>query len=250
MNASARITAEDTVQIERLLPGPIETGLGLPDRVREARPLAGRRRHGASVRRPRRARLPQFRADRERQSRHRPMPVQAGEVTMIGRIVACTPPRLLSYRWGENDDASEVTFELTPKDDKVLLKVTHRRIPGRDAMLSISAGWHTHPGHPRRSPRRPRAGRSLGRRIPASKQNTDAVSPAGLRRRPGMAGAIADELRLCGRLRKWRGGSGEAGDRHLRCAGVTSTALTSGYSPSRIVTQRPGLSLDWRLRKT
>jgi hypothetical protein len=39
---------------------------------------------------------------------------------------------------------SEVRFELTPRDDMVLLEVTHRRLARRDEMLSVAAGWHTH----------------------------------------------------------------------------------------------------------
>src|SRR5690606_26558813 len=68
----------------------------------------------------------------------------AGPVTMHGRVVECRPQRLLTYIWGESPDASEVSFELTPQGDKVLLVVTHRRIPTREQLLSISAGWHTH----------------------------------------------------------------------------------------------------------
>ena len=144
MNAFGTITAEDTVQIERLLPGPIERVWAyLTESEKRGRWLAAgdmELRSGGRVEHV-------FR-NSELTENDEPAPakyaVQAGEVTMIGRVVACTPPRLLSYRWGEDEDASEVTFELTPKDEKVLLKVTHRRIPGRDQMLSISAGWHTH----------------------------------------------------------------------------------------------------------
>lgn len=68
------------------------------------------------------------------------------ESFMTGRITRLDPPRLLSYTWGEeNMDDSEVTFELTPKGDNVLLELTHRRIgDNRDMLLGISAGWHTH----------------------------------------------------------------------------------------------------------
>src|SRR5690606_12078830 len=69
---------------------------------------------------------------------------QAGPVTMHGRVVECRPQRLLTYIWGDNPDSSQVTFELTPQGDKVLLVVTHRRIADRAQLLSISAGWHTH----------------------------------------------------------------------------------------------------------
>lgn len=67
-----------------------------------------------------------------------------GPVTLNGTVTACEPHKRLSYLWGDSPDASEVTFELTPRGEKVLLTVTHRRIPNRAELLSISSGWHTH----------------------------------------------------------------------------------------------------------
>jgi uncharacterized protein YndB with AHSA1/START domain len=65
-----------------------------------------------------------------------------------GRITACDPPRLLSHTWGEESgEDSEVTFELTPRGENVLLAVTHRRLgDDRATMLSVAGGWHTHLG--------------------------------------------------------------------------------------------------------
>jgi hypothetical protein len=37
-----------------------------------------------------------------------------------------------------------VVFELTPKGDKVLLTLTHRRLASRDEMVNVSSGWHAH----------------------------------------------------------------------------------------------------------
>lgn len=37
-------------------------------------------------------------------------------------------------------------FELEPRNDKVLLTVTHRRLTDHGAMLNVAAGWHTHLG--------------------------------------------------------------------------------------------------------
>jgi uncharacterized protein YndB with AHSA1/START domain len=64
--------------------------------------------------------------------------------TLSGFITRCTPPHLLSFTWGDGD-ASEITFELFPQADKVLLVLTHHRL-GRDraTMLSFISGWHTH----------------------------------------------------------------------------------------------------------
>ena len=63
--------------------------------------------------------------------------------TLHGRITRCEPPRLLSHTWG---DDSEVTFELTPQGEDVLLVLTHRRLPDRTTMVRVATGWHTHLG--------------------------------------------------------------------------------------------------------
>lgn len=65
--------------------------------------------------------------------------------SMNGRITRLDPPRLLSYTWGgESDEDSEVTFELIPKGNEVMLTLTHRRLPDRAAMANVAGGWHTH----------------------------------------------------------------------------------------------------------
>lgn len=71
-----------------------------------------------------------------------------GETTYHGTITKLDPPRLLSYTWGEaSGGESEVTFELTPKADKVLLELTHRNLgDDRETLLGVGAGWHTHLG--------------------------------------------------------------------------------------------------------
>jgi uncharacterized protein YndB with AHSA1/START domain len=66
------------------------------------------------------------------------VPAEHRMETTITRIEA---PRLLAFGW---NNGSEVTFELEPQGGEVLLTVTHRRLSGRDGMLGVSAGWHTH----------------------------------------------------------------------------------------------------------
>lgn len=62
-----------------------------------------------------------------------------------GRVTLCEPPRRLAFTWDDDPaDGSEVTFELTPRGDKVHLRLTHRRLADKAAMLSVSGGWHTH----------------------------------------------------------------------------------------------------------
>jgi len=57
-----------------------------------------------------------------------------------GEVLKVDPPRLLSFTW---EGTSEVTFELEERADKVLLTLTHRKLPAQEA-ISVSAGWHTH----------------------------------------------------------------------------------------------------------
>lgn len=51
------------------------------------------------------------------------------------------PPRCMRYIW---PDVGEVSFELEPVADGVLLTVTHRRLSGERLILNVCAGWHAH----------------------------------------------------------------------------------------------------------
>lgn len=63
------------------------------------------------------------------------------EHRMTSRILQVDPPRKLVFSWFET---GEVTMELTPDGDGVLLTLTHRRLSGRAGLLNVSAGWHAH----------------------------------------------------------------------------------------------------------
>jgi uncharacterized protein YndB with AHSA1/START domain len=63
------------------------------------------------------------------------------EHRMTSEIIEVDPPHRLSYRFG---NAGEVTFELERAGDEVLLTLTHRRLPGREMMTKVAAGWHAH----------------------------------------------------------------------------------------------------------
>lgn len=65
------------------------------------------------------------------------------EHRMQSRIIEVDPPRKLVIAWGANGDG-EVSFELEPKGNGVLLTLVHRRLPDREVMLKVSAGWHAH----------------------------------------------------------------------------------------------------------
>jgi uncharacterized protein YndB with AHSA1/START domain len=63
------------------------------------------------------------------------------EHRMQSHIIALDPPHELTFAWNGGGD---VTFALEPRGDEVLLTVTHRRVPDRDTLLKVSAGWHMH----------------------------------------------------------------------------------------------------------
>ena len=63
------------------------------------------------------------------------------EHRMECRITELEPPRKLAITWGSTGG---VSFTLDPKGDKVLLTLIHRRVPDRAILLRVSAGWHSH----------------------------------------------------------------------------------------------------------
>lgn len=138
------VTEPGTVRLERLLPGPIERVWAyLTEPEKRAKWLASGpmelRVGGAVELRFLHADLSSEKAVPERYKK-----MECGH-TMVGRITRCEPPRLLAYTWGNPTD-SEVTFELTPRGAKVLLVVTHRRLPDRKGMVSVASGWDAHVG--------------------------------------------------------------------------------------------------------
>jgi len=60
--------------------------------------------------------------------------------SMESVILELDPGRKLVFTWNRG----EVSFELAPAGDKVLLTVTHRRVPDHASLLNVSAGWHAH----------------------------------------------------------------------------------------------------------
>ncbi len=63
------------------------------------------------------------------------------EQRMQSRITGIDPPRKLAITW---DGSGDVSFELEPKGSAVLLTVIHRRLPDRETLLKVAAGWHMH----------------------------------------------------------------------------------------------------------
>jgi len=63
------------------------------------------------------------------------------EHRMPGHITALDPPRKIAFTFQNN---TEVSIELEVRGDNVLLTLIHYRLPNRDFMVRVSAGWHMH----------------------------------------------------------------------------------------------------------
>jgi uncharacterized protein YndB with AHSA1/START domain len=135
-----------TVRIERVLPGPIERIWAyLAESDKRAKWLAAGEMEphaGASV---------ELRFDHASLSSNKaPVPDRFKEEGGCGaathhEVTRFEPPKLLSLTWGGGADGpSEVTFELTPRGDEVLLVLTHRRLADRNMMVGVASGWHSH----------------------------------------------------------------------------------------------------------
>ena len=68
--------------------------------------------------------------------------IEDGHVSQPLKVIRFEPPKVLAFSWA--DGSSEVTFELTPKGDRTLLVLTHRRVPDLAAMVGTAGGWHSH----------------------------------------------------------------------------------------------------------
>lgn len=149
MNDYGVVTAPGTLRIERLLPGPIERIWSyLTDSEKRGAWLAT-----GEMELHQGGRVELVFRNSELTTDDDPPPAKyakyGSESRLHGRITACEPPRRLAYTWGEggeSESGSEVSFELAPRADKVLLVVTHRRLQTRDDMISVAGGWHAHLG--------------------------------------------------------------------------------------------------------
>lgn len=137
-------TEARTVRIERLLPGPIERVWAyLTESEKRGKWFAGgpmELRAGGKL---------EFHFhNSELAPNSGPPPERFKEcegMVSIGKVTRCEPPNVLSFTWGEEiDDESEVTFELSEQNEKVLLVLTHRRLRNRKELVGVAGGWHVH----------------------------------------------------------------------------------------------------------
>lgn len=146
MNDYGVVTEPGTLRLERVLPGPIERVWAyLTDSEKRGKWLAPGE---MDLRVGGRTELKFRNSDLSPKAEPTPDRYKQYEgVSFQGRITRCEPPRVLSYTWGEAwGQDSEVTFELTPRGAEVIMVLTHRRLVGRDTMVSVASGWHTHVG--------------------------------------------------------------------------------------------------------
>lgn len=57
------------------------------------------------------------------------------------QFVEVEPPRRMRYMW---PGVGEVSIELEPVGDEVMLTLTHRQLVGEHLILNVCAGWHAH----------------------------------------------------------------------------------------------------------
>ena len=132
------ITAPRTLQMQRLLPGPIE-------RVWDYLTKSDLRRQWLAsgdmeLKEGAACELVWHHDQITNPPGTRPDGMNA-ESNLPSRITVCEPPHKLGFIFWSD---SEVIFELKQAGARVLLTLTHRNLPSRGMMVGVSTGWHTH----------------------------------------------------------------------------------------------------------
>jgi len=144
MDEYCAFTESRTLRIERLLPGPIERvwAYVTESGKREKWFCSGNMELNAGGQFEMKIRNADLSDDKEPPEKYKKY---AEGVTYFGTVTKCEPPNHLVYLWhDEQDGDSEVSFELTPQDNDVLLVLTHRSLVRRDEVVSTASGWHAH----------------------------------------------------------------------------------------------------------
>ncbi|GGA84551.1 SRPBCC family protein [Puia dinghuensis] len=142
MDTMGKMIAPDTLRFERLLPGPIERVWAyLTESDKRGKWFAS-----GEMQLFEGGKATLFFLHKELSPVPGPPPekfkdMEAG-TSSTGTILKVNAPYLLSFTF-EGD--SEVTITLEEKQDKVLLVLTHTKLPKDTyARISMSGGWHTH----------------------------------------------------------------------------------------------------------
>lgn len=133
----------NTMQFERLLPGPIERVWGyLTESDKRAKWLcAGDVETAVDGQVDMHFNDVSLSTEDDIPRPDRDMPEK---VSFTGKVIRCKPPHLLEHTWEFGDEFSIVRYELEERADKVKLILTHRRLETSDVVLSVSSGWHSH----------------------------------------------------------------------------------------------------------
>lgn len=134
-----------TVRFERLLPGPIERVWAYITESDKRRRWLGA---GETELRPG-GRADFFFKHQELNDEPEPTPADYKHmedgISFSGEVLEAEPPNRLRFTWPSDDGSfSEVTFELAPKGEKVLLTLTHSKLSTPTKMRNVSGGWHSH----------------------------------------------------------------------------------------------------------
>ena len=137
----AVLTDPTTLQIQRLLPGPIE-------RVWEYLVQGElRRKWFAAGDMPMEVGAPLelvWRNDELTDPPGQRPDGSSDENRMQSRVLELEPLRKVVIAWGTS--GGSVEFGLDPRGDQVMLTVIHRGVPDRSSALSFGPGWHAHLG--------------------------------------------------------------------------------------------------------
>jgi uncharacterized protein YndB with AHSA1/START domain len=137
----ASVISPTEIRFERLLPGPIETvwAFHTDSQKRGERLASGRMdlRVGGKM---------ELRFEQSDLSPNKaPPPERFRQTDATGHrseetITEIEAPRHLAFTWGN----SEVVFDLAPREGKVLLVLTHRKLANRTDTAGFAGGWHCH----------------------------------------------------------------------------------------------------------
>lgn len=138
LNAYGALTEPATLKIQRLLPGPIERVWAYLTESELRRKWLAAGQMEMKVGAPFEL---VWRNDELTDPPGQRPPGFGDEHRMRSQITELDPPRKIAIAWQGSGD---VSFELEPKGDQVLLTVIHRRLPDRATLLKVGAGWHMH----------------------------------------------------------------------------------------------------------
>jgi uncharacterized protein YndB with AHSA1/START domain len=143
MNRPVTLIEPGTVRVERLLPGPVERVWAyLTESDKRAKWLAGGQfdlRVGGEA---------HLEFDNCKLSSENVAPAKYKDRqgrTFDGVITRLEPMKVLAHTWVWNGGDTEVTYELTPRGQDVLLTIVHKRL-GKELVPSVMGGWDVHSG--------------------------------------------------------------------------------------------------------